>query len=575
MESGWVGLNRAMPNPTTRPSRIVLALGLLALVSASVAATWIASGRIRSPAEAAARTVAPEPSPILVPVETRVISSDIVTRGTGRFGSPQTLTIAVSDLKPISGYVDSVPAIGDQLEEGSVAVVVSGRPVVILKGVQPAFRDMGPGMSGSDVLQLELALERIGFPPGDTDGVYDLATQLAVSAWHRSLGFAPVSATAQQQADIRAIEADLDAIEADKLIAADSVAVARVDLVAAQETLRAATVAASAASEAVLTVRAEADAANAAADADLRAAEAAVERAIVLLPPDWASEEDEQAALFTLDELRLAQAAAQAATHTVLTAGETAITAAELAAEVAPGEVASAASVVAAAQSRLDLALQSVDLAASPGVRLEEDLMLATQRAGIQVPADEIIFVPETPLRVAEVHMQRGDLVEGPLLSVTDAVVAIDGSLALDQVRFVEPGMAVTIDEPDLGIEAAGTVSIVADGPGTQGADGFHVYFETLVTGSVTPTPNIAGASVRLTLAVESSGGPVLTVPASAVTLSVDGFSQVLVERGGNLETVTVEPGLAAAGYVAVTAPDDDLAVGDLVAIGFEQWGSQ
>lgn len=560
-----------MSNPTRRPRRVVIAVGLAALVSASVAATWVASGQIRSPAEVAARTVAPEPSPILVPVETRVVSSDIVTRGTGRFGSPQTLTLVPSGLKPNGGYVDSVPVIGAQINEGDIAMVISARPVLILEGVQPTFRDMGPGMSGSDVLQLERALERLGFPPGEADGIYDAATESAVSVWYQSLGFAAVSSTTQQQSDIRAIEADLGTVEADTLAAAESVAAARADVVAAQETHRAATVAAAGADDAVLAARAEVEATKAASEADLRAAKAAMDRALVMLPAEWASEEDQQTALFKLDELRLAHAAIQANAQAVQTMGEMAIASAELAATAAPSEVASAATAVSVAKSRLDLAREVLDLAASPAARLEQDLTLATESAGIQVPADEIIFVPETPVRIAEVHVQRGGRAEGPLLLVTDAVVAIDGSLALDQVRLVEPGMAVIINEPDLGIDATGTVNIVATGPGTQGADGFHVYFETVVTRSATPTSNIAGASVRLTLAVESSRGPVLAVPASAVTLSVDGSSQVVVDRKGSFETVIVEPGLAAAGYVAITPLTGELADGELVVIGFEQ----
>lgn len=560
-----------MSNPTKHLSRTMIAIGLLLLVSVSVAATWIASGRIRSPAEVAARTIAPEPSPILVPVETRVISSDIVTRGTGRFGSPQTLTVVPSDLKPNGSYADTVPVVGDEIAEGDVAMVLSGRPVIILQGSQPMFRDLGPGMSGSDVLQLEQALERLGFPPGEVDGIYDMVTQYAVSLWYQSLGFSPTTTTRQQSTDIRAIETDLGAADREMLTAKDAVAAAESDLISAQEAYRAATVAAIEAEAAVVAIRSEADAANVATAAELRASDAAVERAIFLLPPTWESEEAQQAALYSLDELRLAHAAAVANADVVRANGETALRAAELAAQAAPGEVANATAAVSAAQSRLALARQGVALAESPAAQLEEDLALATERSGVQVAADEIIFVPETPVRVAEVHIQRGDRVEGPLLSVTDAIVAIDGSLSLDQVGLVETGMSVAIDEADLGIDATGTVTFVADGPGTQGADGFHVYFETLVTETVAPTTNVVGASVRLTLSVESSGGPVLAVPASAVTLAVDGSSHVLVDRDGVQEVITVEPGLAAAGYVAITSLTSELSEGDLVVIGFEQ----
>ena len=59
-----------------------LALSLTGVVLLAVV-SWIAGSKIQSPAEAAARTAPPSPSPILVPVEERVLSSDVITRGTG------------------------------------------------------------------------------------------------------------------------------------------------------------------------------------------------------------------------------------------------------------------------------------------------------------------------------------------------------------------------------------------------------------------------------------------------------------------------------------------------------------
>jgi len=62
---------------------------VLGLVVLAALGGWVAGSRIRSPAEQAARTAPPEASAILVPVEERVLSTDIVTRGTARFGSPR------------------------------------------------------------------------------------------------------------------------------------------------------------------------------------------------------------------------------------------------------------------------------------------------------------------------------------------------------------------------------------------------------------------------------------------------------------------------------------------------------
>jgi len=54
----------------------------------------------------------------------------------------------------------------------------------------------------------------------------------------------------------------------------------------------------------------------------------------------------------------------------------------------------------------------------------------------------------------------------------------------------------------------------------------------------------------------------------SAVSLSADGTSRVQVEDNGQLSYVVVEPGLAAHGYVEVTARDRELEPGQLVVIG-------
>ena len=66
-------------------SRTTALCGILLLMAVMAGGAWFAGERIVSPAEAAARTAPPTPSPILVPVEKRVLSSEIITRGTARF----------------------------------------------------------------------------------------------------------------------------------------------------------------------------------------------------------------------------------------------------------------------------------------------------------------------------------------------------------------------------------------------------------------------------------------------------------------------------------------------------------
>jgi hypothetical protein len=187
--------------------------------------------------------------------------------------------------------------------------------------------------------------------------------------------------------------------------------------------------------------------------------------------------------------------------------------------------------------------------------------------SGVHMPADEILIVSATPIRVSELSIHVGETLDGPLGTVTDATIAIDGSVPIESAGLITEGMKVIIDEPDLGIEASGVVSRVADSPGTNGVDGFHVYFEVRVDGD---PGNVVNASVRLTIPIESTGEAVLVVPISALTLAADGASRVQRQVGDELVQVIVEPGLSAHGFVEVTVLDGELGVGDLVVVGFE-----
>ncbi len=677
--------------------------------------------RSRSPAEVAARTAAPPASPILVPVETRVLSTDIVTRGSARFGSPQTLSLTPSALKPASSLVDTLPSAGTVLGDGEVLLTISGRPVFLLEGDQPVYRDLGPGLSGTDVLQFEQALQRLGFDPGPVDGEYDSATELAVENLYVASGYEPIRSTVDQLANIRALEADLANARLEILSAEEAVTSAEEQLASAQAAHRTARLLADGAPRTVEAARQDAAAAEVAAAAEIARAEAALRVAelgttaqpssaaeIAAAEADLAvasanvqttrlagerliaeartaaadssrnlaaaqaeartnnalanadavakqaavrqlrntagatsseiatAEAEVAAANANVETVRLAgealvgdaQAAVTAAPNNLAAAeteaeannqaaaaelaareaafdlvnttgsevpatsadvaaartdveiarsnaeiarlaGEQAVRDAATAASLATADVQAAAAAIAAIEETVAIRREAVSNRSEPAAQISGDLDSARRGAGVQVPADEIVFVPAAPVRVSELAVSRGDEARGPVISVTDAVVAIDASFALDEALLVEPGMSVQIDESDLGIDATGVVNVLAEGPGTNGVDGFHVYAEILVD---EPPANLVGASVRLTVPVESSAGAVVAVPASALALAADGSSRVEISTGDQITSVVVEPGLAASGYVEIEA--GELAEGDLVIVGFEQTGA-
>ena len=392
----------------TQMRQRTLGLSVVAAVVVSSVVTWFASVQIVSPAEVAARAAPPEPSPILVPVEERRLSTKIVSRGTGHYGSPRELLVAPSRLKEGRGVITRLPRIGAVIGERDVVLTISGRPTFLLDGAQPSYRDLGPGVSGTDVRQLERALQRSGLTPGRVDGKYDAATGRAVARLYRKHGFQPIVASGGQLDAVRPRQAEL----------------------------------------------------------------------------------------------------------------------------------------IAGARSG----------------------------AGVQLPADEVIFMPSTPVRVTKVRARLGGSPAGALLTVTNSVVSVDGSLPIDQADRVKAGAEVLIDEPALGIVDTGKVSRVASRPGTDGVDGFHVFFQVQVD---TPPPALVGASVRLTVPIKTSRALELAVPASAVSLGPDGAARVQRSVDGRTEFVPVQPGLAADGYVAVSAPAGRLAAGDMVVVGFDNSGVQ
>ena len=295
--------------------------------------------------------------------------------------------------------------------------------------------------------------------------------------------------------------------------------------------------------------------ARAAADAKVELARAAAAK--IKLEGELAVQAAERDAELVVEQLELAEATVRSARLEGEKAVQAALDAqkvAELDAMVAEATVRSARlegeKAVQAALDAQKVAELDARLAADRADRLAADLDIAKRKLGVQVPADEIVFIPALPVRVHEVTAPVGQEAKGPVMSVTDNQLVIDSALPLDAAPLVKPGMRVAIDEQALGVKATGVVGRVADTPGTHGVDGYHIYFEVRV--DKTPTP-LEGFSLRLTIPIESTKGAVTVVPLSALSLAADGTSRVQVEKNGALEYIVVKPGLSADGFVEVT----------------------
>ncbi|MFE5327289.1 peptidoglycan-binding protein [Embleya sp. NPDC056575] len=189
------------------------------LVATVIAAVLLAGGGlaaarfVKSPNEKAAEAKAPAPSVITAMVERRILTDTVVLRGQVTAGQ----SLAVSPRVSAAGGKDSggaKPVVtglrvkpGDVLRAGQILIEVSGRPVFVLPGDVPVYRDLKPGSEGRDVAQLQSALDGLGHKTGtDKSGTYGPGTKGAVASFYKSLGYDPPAAGEGDDQALRAAQ---------------------------------------------------------------------------------------------------------------------------------------------------------------------------------------------------------------------------------------------------------------------------------------------------------------------------------------------------------------------------------
>lgn len=193
-------------------ARVKLVVGAVVVMAVASALTWVVAAQtMRTPAQVAAEADAPEPGPITAPVERRTLTNEVITRGTVVYDEPVAIELTAAPDRDRQTVVTRVPEPGDTVEEGDVAVEVAGRPILVLQGELPAYRDLRPGSSGDDVAQLQAALNRLGYDVGEVDGVFGPATEAGLEAWYADVGYEPQGPTEQEQKALDRAEEDRDA----------------------------------------------------------------------------------------------------------------------------------------------------------------------------------------------------------------------------------------------------------------------------------------------------------------------------------------------------------------------------
>lgn len=539
--------------------------GLIGVVVLAAGIGWFFGSQIRSPAEAAAEAEPPPASNITVEVVMEELSADVITRGDVVYDEPVQVSLSGSFAsQPERLIVTQAVENGDVLKEGDVVVEVVGRPVLLLVGEIPMYRDLRPGATGDDVLQLEQAMARLGFLAEEADETWTDATGSAVAAWYESVGY---RANGLSNEDEEALRGARDRVRAAEGAVADSITAlnesrsgaGRSAILAAEGEVKAARDALNLARLDAEWANEDAAAALEQAEADLSAAEEALADSESANPPPTAEEREAMEA-----EVAAAQDALRTAERDVErvdTEQETLVAQAENRVDVATAALSELrkGTDTSAMQRQVTAAREELELAREELADLEAGL-------GTWLPAGELVFLDRMPVRVDQVSTARGSEISGAFVTVTGSVVTMRAAVSESDAALIETGMAVLIEDPEGETSIPGTISLIADRSGTNGVAVDRVYVE--IEPAEIPE-ELVGQNVRVVIPVSSTGGEVLAVPAAALFATADGSVRLEVEEdGGELRTVTVETGLAADGLVEVTPVDGDLSEGDLVVVG-------
>ncbi len=585
------------------------ALAGVAVVSVlSTSAVWFIGSRISSPDEARAKTKEPKASLITVPVERRALSSNVVVRGDLAYDeSTPVLYSGGSETKSV--VTKAPPEVGTELGDGQIVAEVSGRPVFALQGDLPVFRTLTTGVIGDDVEQLEAALARLGFNPGPVDGTFDASTATAVSSFYTNAGYPTLAPTKEATAALTsAQEAATSALrslrEAEKAAKEGSKPLKTSERLSLENTVAGAKANLEQARAGASSSAKQTAAQIAALNNELQQARSAKSQAEAVLTAaqvPGATDPDTSAPYLQSKLTELLNAVATANTAllakqadldlAVATAGDTAQEKTNAIAEAERGlQIAQVSLLEALKPSDGTDLVSSVADAQRAVSEANKRVVDAQTEVGVKVPLGEVVFIRALPRRINEVHLTRGDTASGKLVTISGADLKIRSFVSAADRTLLTEGTKVKIDEDNLDYHFEGVISSVATTPGEQkesndsgggegggGADNSEKYRVVIIPGELpdgVQVESLAGVNFKITVPVKSTEGEVLAVPVAALSASGDGQTRVEVETSpGKTRFVSVSKGLAAQGFVEVSAEDGELEEGDQVVVGSDVGG--
>lgn len=171
-------LSRLEPEPSEprrRRRRLVWPVGAALILTGVGAWLWVSDPST----EAAPAATSPVATAV---VERGTISATQSWDGTLDRGTPFTVNSYAQ------GTITRLVEQGRAVERGTELYRVDERPVILLYGVVPMYRDLGPGASGVDVAQLEANLVELGHSGFPADDSFTESTSDVVRAWQGDIG---------------------------------------------------------------------------------------------------------------------------------------------------------------------------------------------------------------------------------------------------------------------------------------------------------------------------------------------------------------------------------------------------
>ncbi len=465
-----------------------------------------------SPADRATQNAAPPPGPITAPLEQRVVQSTVTTRADVTQADAVGIEPDLSGLAGAAVATGRVPEVGAQLDAGTVALEIAGRPLIALPGELPAYRTLRAGMSGPDVAQLKAALSSLGIDAGGADDVYDAATASAVQELYRRAGYtAPGDPDAEREARAartaqRAAQAALD------------------DAVAALHTAGAAP-GGSALLELDNAVR------EAHRDLDLASASGAAESELARLS----------------DALALATARRNEGAA----APDTAVQ--QAAVDAATRQLDDATVEAARSEQRALTPLPSSEVAFLTSLPRRVDSVSVSRGKAV---SGEVMTVSGAELVLAGTVRES----DAPLVTpgARATFTAPDGSEHGAQVRSVAE---------DTGDDRASDGAPSGDGSASTAGRRYRVVLVPDALDDATLNA-VRDRNVRVTVPVQSTQGSVLAAPIAALTSGAGGESRLELADDEGTRLVTVTTGLSAGGFVEIRSDDPAVTAGARVVVG-------